>query len=652
MFEWRSALRFRRSVVGLIALVVAAGVPFGAEPALALVPGPAPTETAALAGINLNLGLSTPPIIDPSGITYFPLTQTFLVADSEVDEEVGNPTCVPPLPATSTGDNMFEIDLSGTVIRSWLSPEETVATNKEPTGLAYGNGHVFISNDNQDRVYEMSAGLNGVFDGLPAAGGDDVLEASFSTNVMGVFNAADPEDVAFDTTSGDLFIAGGIGSINREVFRINAGVNGVFDGVPADGGDDVISSFGTAIYGLQDLEGIEYRASSDTLLVVDAGMNESVNEFTKDGFLLRRIDISEADMTPTIGFVPSDVTLAPSSDTTDDPTVFTMYIVDRGDDNGDSSDCVAPPMDGRLYEMSAPFTDLPPFVDAGIDQTVTLSAGATLDGLVADDGQPTPGGVTAAWSVVTAPAGGMVIFAAASNPDTTATFSVVGTYELALTGDDGPQDTTDTVLITVDPDPVVNQAPLVSAGADQTVTLSAGATLDGSVSDDGLPNPPAATTATWTKFSGPGDVIFTDASNPDTTASFSAVGTYVLRLTGDDTALQTSDDVQITVNPNPGGGGGGAPPPPTPGLTCGNDVFSGAPPSFTDLAGLSDEAVHAIDCLAAYLITTGTGPGTFSPHDQVARWQMAAFLIRQAVAQGVAVPSGTPHGFTDLEGLD
>jgi hypothetical protein len=56
--------------------------------------------------------------------------------------------------------------------------------------------------------------------------------------------------------------------------------------------------------------------------------------------------------------------------------------------------------------------------------------------------------------------------------------------------------------------------------------------------------------------SGPGPVTFGNASAVDTTASFSAEGAYVLRLTANDSALSSSDDVTITVNS--GGGGGGS----------------------------------------------------------------------------------------------
>ena len=98
-----------------------------------------------------------------------------------------------------------------------------------------------------------------------------------------------------------------------------------------------------------------------------------------------------------------------------------------------------------------------------------------------------------------------------------------------------------------------NQSPAVNAGPDQTVTFPNSANLNGTVSDDGLPNPPATVTTQWNKVSGPGTVKFGNANAVDTTASFSAAGVYVLQLSATDGALTTQDTVSITVNSASGG---------------------------------------------------------------------------------------------------
>ncbi len=105
----------------------------------------------------------------------------------------------------------------------------------------------------------------------------------------------------------------------------------------------------------------------------------------------------------------------------------------------------------------------------------------------------------------------------------------------------------DQILITKDLDLAPNQAPAVAAGDDHRVLISAALSLDGTVADDGLPNPPGALTTMWNKVSGPGEVAFGDRSAVDTTAQFSAPGTYVLRLDAHDGELTGSDEVTVTV---------------------------------------------------------------------------------------------------------
>jgi hypothetical protein len=89
---------------------------------------------------------------------------------------------------------------------------------------------------------------------------------------------------------------------------------------------------------------------------------------------------------------------------------------------------------------------------------------------------------------------------------------------------------------------------VVNAGSNQTITLPAAANLNGTVTDDGLPNPPGAVTVTWSKTSGPGTVTFANPAAKVTTATFSAAGTYVLKLTASDSALTASANTTVTVN--------------------------------------------------------------------------------------------------------
>jgi hypothetical protein len=93
----------------------------------------------------------------------------------------------------------------------------------------------------------------------------------------------------------------------------------------------------------------------------------------------------------------------------------------------------------------------------------------------------------------------------------------------------------------------VNNAPVVTVAANQTVTLPVNsATISGTTSDDGLPAGHAVTTA-WTQVSGPAAATITNASALSTTVTCPNAGTYTFRLTASDSALTGYGDQSITV---------------------------------------------------------------------------------------------------------
>src|SRR6185369_3282152 len=195
-------------------------------------------------------------------------------------------------------------------------------------------------------------------------------------------------------------------------------------------------------------------------------------------------------------------------------------------------------------DVPLPPINRPPLVDAGPDQTITLPTDtANLNGTATDDGLPANNSLTATWRKVSGP--GSVTFADASSLTTTATFVDPGDYVLELKVSDGQLFSTDTLAITVIPR---NQPPTVEAGPDQEIELPNSATLNGSVSDDALPRG-STVTVNWSVVTGPGNVTFADANAASTTASFSAPGTYILKLTASDTEFTVDDQLTITVYP-------------------------------------------------------------------------------------------------------
>ena len=555
------------------ALRAVSPLPMSSEPGLLSEPAfvvPATTPSSVVTLVN-TFQLS-PRIIDPSGIAYISALDRLLVSDSEIDEE----------PSLFTGDNLFELSRVGVLGNVGTSPD---GPRLEPSGLGYNpaNGHVFLTSDDDDRLFEIAPGADGIY------GSADDATTSFST---ASFGALDAEDVAFDSAEGTLFVADGT---SRKLYRIFPGPNGTFDG-PAPDGDDTVTSFDVSAWGIMNLEGLGYRSSSDTLLITDASPNDAIYEVTKDGFVLRYLSLNFLDNLPGV-VTAADVAIAPASNGSGQ---LNMYVVDRVADNGDPADALPPPQDGRMFELSSPFPNLAPFVDAGIDRTVGLTLGATLDGMVAHDGLPAPGSISSAWSVVSGP--GVVSFATPTAVDSKATFSQPGTYVLRLSATDSVLSTADTVQVVVLPD-----VPCVPGEPTQANFID----LSG-LSTDALRAIDCLVRAKITLGTG-----------PDTFSPYVGVSRWQMALF----LIRTASAMGITLP-------------------------DGASQGFADLGSLDSATQTAINQLAQLGITTGTGPGTFSPQTPVSRWQMAIFLTRLIALEGTALPSGEPVGFVDLGSLD
>jgi len=160
------------------------------------------------------------------------------------------------------------------------------------------------------------------------------------------------------------------------------------------------------------------------------------------------------------------------------PDRFLYYRIDITANNGDGLVAI-----GEIYLYSDPSTlapsplrktrflgsetpsDLPPHVDAGPDQYCYLNAPyvVTLTG-------SSPDTVTYLWTKVSGP--GTATFVDDTDPTTTVTLSMVGTYVLRLTADDGSQTTSRTITITLTQQAAtrVSQAPLETLLTETTVT--------------------------------------------------------------------------------------------------------------------------------------------------------------------------------------
>jgi len=193
---------------------------------------------------------------------------------------------------------------------------------------------------------------------------------------------------------------------------------------------------------------------------------------------------------------------------------------------------------GKSSGETVQATNQAPVVNVGGDLSITLPDNSvSLAASVKDDGP-----YTSLWTVKSGT--GSVTFTNESVVNTTSEFSQSGEYTLTLTVNDSEFSVSDDIVITVHDNP--NQAPVVSAGDDQNITLSNDSfTLTASIEADGNYS------ALWTQIAGEENVLFVDDSVVNARVEFSKSGIYTLRLTVDNGEFVVSDDVVITVDDIP-----------------------------------------------------------------------------------------------------
>ncbi|MBI5479323.1 MAG: hypothetical protein HY906_10730, partial [Deltaproteobacteria bacterium] len=249
------------------------------------------------------------------------------------------------------------------------------------------------------------------------------------------------------------------------------------------------------------------------------------------------------------------------------------------------------------YQLPATVNQ-PPVVDAGPDRTTTLPNAFRLTGSVRDDALPA-GQLTTTWERISGPAA--VTFGSVHRVATDVTFTVAGTYVLRLTATDGALSASDEMTVTVLPG---NLPPVVNPGPSMAGTVATPVTLAGNVSDDGLPTGGVLTIG-WSKLSGPGDVVFAPADAAATSATFSAAGTYVVRLTASDSALSSSADVVVLID----SGSPSSNRPPT--VTAGLPQTIWLPAGVTLRGTASDSTLPGGPLQVAWSMVSGPAPVTF-----------------------------------------
>jgi len=245
---------------------------------------------------------------DPSGLAYDPATGTLYLVDSEVDE-------VTPKGAA----NMWALNLDGT-----LKPNGAISLygyTTEPSGIAFDpvTGKIYITDDDTFNVYVTNVA------------NPSVKLAQFATKPLG---GDDPEDVSFNPINGHLYIANGSDIAHPKIIETDSS------------GTQVIRNILLPAV-IKDPEAVVYDVAHDVFFVGIENGHE-IWMVDHNGNILNDINIFGNYRNPVNnGSVNlKGLTLAPSSDPNDDPSVLSLYAADFG---------VSHANDGRLFEISSPF---------------------------------------------------------------------------------------------------------------------------------------------------------------------------------------------------------------------------------------------------------------------------------------------------------
>ena len=206
-----------------------------------------------------------------------------------------------------------------------------------------------------------------------------------------------------------------------------------------------------------------------------------------------------------------------------------------------------------------------PVVNAGADKSITLPTNSVALAGSATDADGTI--MKYAWTKISGPTQFTFSNTAISNP--TVSNLAAGTYTFRLTATDNlGTSAADDINIIVNA--ASNNAPVVNAGADKSITLPTNSVaLAGSATDaDGTIMKYA-----WTKISGPTQFTFSNTAISNPTVSNLAAGTYTFRLTAtDNLGTSAADDINVIVNNSSSPVGG------TTGSIIKVNIYSGANP--------------------------------------------------------------------------
>jgi DNA-binding beta-propeller fold protein YncE len=249
-------------------------------------------------------------IADAAGVTYVPDRGHLLIADSEISE-YGDHTDPATGELVFKGNNVFEVSLDAVEVHGrWLATPPD-PKRSEPVGIVWhpGDGHVYVTDDDQKRIFRYSFNDTHSF-GLPLA--------SALTSFDGRYT--DPEGITVDPASGDLLVVSGTKKERVLRFRFDARQDTFF----------FVSEFSVSPH-LGDPEGIAVHPVTGHVFAV---ASKGIAEFTGGGTFVQKFDYTFLEGTGVTFRLPGGGTFAPSSDPNDTRDLLSLYVTCRGIDNG------------------------------------------------------------------------------------------------------------------------------------------------------------------------------------------------------------------------------------------------------------------------------------------------------------------------------
>ena len=274
-------------------------------------PATTPAAVRELTGSIVNR-ISTaaldPPSSDPGGIAYDAARDRLIVTDSDIDElpefddhvvfaieangtwvGLGQPrgaTEITGVAIDASSDRWFFTDDSDATIIQVEPGDDgqlgtrddrisTISTtafgNPDPEGVAFGQGSLFVTDGAGTRVYRLTPGPDGEFNGVPPAGDDEVT--SFDTAALGI---SDPEGLAFDPDRGTLYVL----SRDRREPILEVATAGTLMTAIAIDRDELNSPGGLTLAPALDGSG------RTKLFIADRGEDNARSDVPNDGMLL------------------------------------------------------------------------------------------------------------------------------------------------------------------------------------------------------------------------------------------------------------------------------------------------------------------------------------------------------------------------------